>query len=461
MSFASDARRTSLTAFALLALTLAGCQSLDAPSFNDPSVENLTSAPDRAAIAGAAIGLVQSERGNWEGGFIAGLGVFGREAYNLRPEEPRTITNALVGPLLSTYHNFWDAPYALIRNGFTLVHAADAATTLSSAEQSATKGFAQTFMAQAYWEAITMHDPLAMPIDVDRDPAGDLAPLVASADSYQHVLDLLDEAAQNLQSGGNSFPFTLPPGFAGFDTPSTFLMVNRAIKVRVLKYMGRWSDVMSTLPATFMDASADFQMGPYFDYTTQSGDAVNPLAQARGSNYFAHPRLWRDAQLRSDGSRDLRAQRNLTSVSPYTLDNITVTEEFNNYIGLSDPVPFITNVELLLIKAEAEYGLGQTSQAIQDLNVVRTQDGGLDPIPDPYSGDLLKEILYEKRYSLMFKGGFTYLDARQYDRMGDNPDELPRARSFDKVFTRYPYTDDECDARGMNSDPGCQPVPGS
>ncbi|HKK27323.1 MAG TPA: hypothetical protein VKB18_04520 [Gemmatimonadota bacterium] len=460
MTFASQAGRKARIGLLLLVGLAAGCQSLEAPSFNDPSQQNLTSSPDRAAIAGAAIGLVQSERGNWRGDFIDNLGVQGREVYNLRPEEPRTITQRLVGPLLPTYHNFWDAQYSLIRNGFTLLHAADA-SDLADADKNAVRGFARTFMAEAFWEVIAMHDPLPVPMDVDRDPAGDLAPLVPSDQAYEQVLSMLDQAAQELGSAGSAFPFDLPPGFSGFDTPTTFLMVNRALKVRVLKYQGRWNDVLTTLPSTFMDSTADFQEGVYFDYSTQSGDAINTLAQQRGSNMFAHPRLWRDAQLQGSGDRDARALRYLSQVPAYTLNDITVTEVFNNYMTLADPVPFITNAELVLIKAEADYGAGNTSDAISTVNVVREKDGGLDPISDPYGGDLLGEILYNKRYSLMYKGGFTYLDARQYGRTADTPDEMPRARSQDRVFPRYPYTDDECDARGLGDDIGCQPVDGS
>lgn len=116
--------------------------------------------------------------------------------------------------------------------------------------------------------------------------------------------------------------------------------------------------------------------------------------------------------------------------------------------------------ELLLIRAEANLALGNTSAAIRDLNLVRERAGGLEPLPEPFPGDLLRQLLYEKRYSLMWEGGFTYLEARQYDRMGDDPAELPRAAPNHVVYPRYPYPINECHARDMLSDVGCQPVVG-
>lgn len=451
-------RPTRILALLLALLVGAACTSLEGPSFDDPSVQELTGSPNRAAIGGAAIGLVQGQRGQWAG-FIGTLSIWGRESYNLRPEEPRTITNNLIDPLIGSA-GFWAAQYAQIQNGFVLLGAAEAAdpSVLSDQERAAVRGFAKTFMAQAFWEVAIMHDPLAIPLDVDRAPSDELAPLVPIEQAYDFIFSLFDEAHADLQAAGASFPFDLPAGFSGFDTPATFARVNRALKARALKYEGRWGEVLAILPQTFIDPAGDFDAGLYLNYSTQSGDAQNTFFSQRGTNLFAHPRLLRDAQLRADGTPDLRAQTKLSAVETFTLLGITVTEQFDVYLSLSDPIPLIQNEELLLIRAEARLATGDVSGAIQDINLIRVNAGGLEPIPDPFGGDLLGELLYNKRYSLMWEGGFTYLDARQYDRMGDAPDQLPRALPNHVVYPRFPYPNNECLARQMESDPGCQPV---
>jgi hypothetical protein len=454
-------RITRILALLLVATGAAACTSLEGPSFDDPSVEELSESPNRASIAGAAIGLVAGQRGQWSG-VIGTLSIWGRESYNLRPEEPRTITNNLIDPLIGS-GGFWGGQYGQLQNGYVLLRAADGAdaSTLTDSEKAAVRGFAKTFMAQALWEVAIMHDPLAIPLDTDRAPTDELAPLVPIDQAYDYIFSLFDEGYSDLQAAGGAFPFDLPAGFSGFDTPSAFGQVNRALKVRALKYADRWSEVLTTLPSTFMNTSGDFDNGLYLDYSTQSGDASNTFFAQRGTNLFAHPRLLRDAQLQPGGSPDMRAQTKLSSVQTFTLAGITVTEQFDVYLSLADPIPLIQNEELILIRAEARLATGDMAGAIADINTIRTMSGGLDPIPGSFAGDLLGELLYNKRYSLMYEGGFTYLDARQYDRMGDTPDELPRVAENHVVYPRYPYPNSECLARGIESDPGCQPVFGS
>lgn len=435
-----------------------GCSDLTSPSFNDPSTEELTGSPNQAAIAGAVIGLVQQQRG-MTSGFVEVAGIFGREGYDLRPEEPRTITQRLIDPLQGSA-GFWGAQYDQMQNAFVLLDAIEGAPpeVLSDAEKSAAAGFVKTFMAEAIYEVALMHDPLPIPLDVNRAPTDDLAPLESIDAAYQWAFDMFDEAASDLSSGGGSFPFELPAGFTGFDTPATFLMANRALKVRALKYQDRWSEVLSTLPQTFVDAQGDLDAGVYFDHSTQSGDAVNTFAAQRGTNLWAHPRLWRDAELQASGEKDQRALDKISPADGFTLLGITVSEVFDVYTSLSDPIPWIQNEELVLIRAEANLATGNESAAIADINTIRERSGGLEPIPDPYDGDLLGQLLYEKRYSLMWEGGFTYLDAMQYGRTADTPDELPRVADNHVVYPRYPYPDNECLARGIESDEGCQPV---
>lgn len=405
-----------------------------------------------------AQGLLAGQRGLTQN-FIVTLGIWGREGYNLRPEEPRSAIENLVDPIFRE-GDYWNAQYTQIQNTFLLLDMVERTSELTEDEKAAVRGFANTLMAEAYFQVILMHDQFGAPIDVNRDPGGELAPIESPDAVFEHVFALYDQAAADLNAGGGSFPFQFTAGLADFSTPQSFLQLNRALTVRALKYRGQWADVLAILPETFIDTGAPLSFGAYHNYSTNAGDASNTLAANAGVNLFAHPRVLDGAQRRADGTRDLRAQSKVAPVEPNRLHGIDVSEEFAIYDDLGDPIPWIRNEELILIRAEANLALGNRSEAIGDINLVRVDAGGLEPIPDPYSGDLLGELLYNKRYSLVWEGGFTYLDARQYDRMGDDPDELPRALSDHVVYMGFGFPQNECIARGIEGTPPCQPIDG-
>ena len=143
--------------------------------------------------------------------------------------------------------------------------------------------------------------------------------------------------------------------------------------------------------------------------------------------------------------------RKVKPVDTFTLYEITVSDAMDVYKGLTAPMPWITNDELLLLRAEANLALGNRGEAITDVNTVRTVDGGLDALPSDYAGDLLHEILYNKLLSLLWEGGFQYYDYRQYNLL----DELPRAAPTHGVYPGFPYPLNECLARDIMDQVEC------
>jgi len=431
---------------------------LAVPNFNNPAAEDLTGSPTPQTIAAATQGIIPGQRG-LKNGMIGRLGVWGREYYDLRPEEPRPYTDALVDPIDPVNGGlYFSGQYTQIANINTVLAAVDAAAGLSEAQRSAIRGFAKTFKADAFWQ-IQMARPegVGIPLDPNADPAGELTEISTPDVVYDYILDLYDDALADLNAGGGSFPFTVPAGFDGFDTPASFAAVNRALKVRALKYLDRWPDVLSTLPSTFIDAGGDLDAGAYFDYSTISGDASN--GRFNDVNSYAHPRVRNDAQLQSDGTTiDQRALDKTVSITTTPLFGSTVTENVDVFKSLTAPLPWITNDELILIRAEARLGTGDTPGAIDDVNTIRTRAGGLDALPGTFSGDVLDEILYNRFMSLYYEGGFHYFDMRQYDKL----DELPRALSTHRVYPGFPYPDNECLARAIPSTaPECATYTGS
>ena len=118
-------RNTKTTGAAVLALVLGStaCSDLIVPNFNDPSVEDLTTNPTVNSVVAAAQNLMATARGNTSSRVLY-LGIWGREAYDLRPEEPRTTTNRLIGPLDPVNGGaFWG--YSSLKNIQVLLDAVD------------------------------------------------------------------------------------------------------------------------------------------------------------------------------------------------------------------------------------------------------------------------------------------------------------------------------------------------
>ncbi len=179
---------------------------------------------------------------------------------------------------------------------------------LETAQKEAVRGFTKT-------------------IDGPRVPAGDqhprqngaviqvstdlraLDPIVGKAEVFAQIKQLLDEAKTHLLAGGMAFPFSLGSGFAGFDTPATFLQANRAIKARVDVYTGDNAGALAALGESFLSADAmapNLDLGIFHAFGTGPGDQTNPL---NDPNLFVHPSVRAGAEMQANGGIDLRVAR--------------------------------------------------------------------------------------------------------------------------------------------------------
>lgn len=437
-------RRPLLAATAVLALSACGAD-LNVPDLNAPVAGSDVT---RSIVITNAQGLLVSVRDLTAQG-IRPQGVWGRESYDLRPPEPRPYTDNLIGPRdPNSFNNiYFTTNYGAITDANSLLNSVDAlGESMTAAEKESIRGWAKTVKAFAYYQLAVHHPGFGAPLEPPPNPLDTLSRIASQAELFDRSIALFDEAAAHLQAAGGSFPFQLTPGYEPFTTPASFLQVNRALKARTLKYMGRWSDVLAALDDSFVDASEPMRLGAYSSYSV--ADGTNPFF-AGGFDYI-HPRIRNEAQQRPDGTLDARAVTKTTTIAPFTLFGVTVTEKPNVYPTATSPLPWIRNEELLLIRAEANLALGNSAAALADVNVVRQESGGLAPIASlPGNDALLDEILYNKRYSLLFEGGFTYIDAFQYDRL----DELPRALPAHVVFTRLNWPASECLQRGLTDGP--------
>jgi hypothetical protein len=118
---------------------------------------------------------------------------------------------------------------------------------------------AKTLKAHELLMVLNMQYNNGIRVDVS-DPTR-LGPFLSREESFNAIAALLDEAATHLASAGTRFPFLLPAGFTGFNTPATFRQFNRALAARVAVYAGRYAAVLPLLRESFLDLNGDYNNG--------------------------------------------------------------------------------------------------------------------------------------------------------------------------------------------------------
>jgi len=451
------------------AISLAACRDFDVLNTNAPTQDALTAAPTRAILARNATGIM-IQAFNDLATEIEFYGIYGREGYNLLGNDPRETGEQIRGPQDAGGRSggSWLGKYQSIRTINTYLTALPNASGLTAAEVSASAGFAKTIKAWHLHKLAVRSGATGIPIDVDRPITAEPAPFVPFDGAMAAVSALLDEAQADLQTGGAAFPFTFVPGYTGFTTPATFIQFNRALAAKVLVHRATfsscaacWAQASTAMNSSFVTATGlpgSLATGVYYGYTGAAGELSNPITEALTFNrYWVHPTIVTGAQLRPSGEPDLRlTTKTMAAATPVTLNALTGTHKPVMYNSTTDPaapnlgadIPWINNEELLLLRAEIRWNTGDRLGAIDDINLVRVQAGGLVPSTLTIAStdaEFVTELLYNRLYSLMWTQGTRWIDARRYARTA----ALPIDRSGDQVHPYMLVPASECDARGL------------
>jgi hypothetical protein len=437
--------RQTLLLSAVLGL---GACSFD-QSTNPNSPDEIGENPSRAQVEATANGVLIALRADVGDAALDGA-ILGRDGYRFDGSDPRFTAELLHGPLDPGGGAFggdhWAEEFGAIRTGNNLLRVLPTAQALSAEEQSATSGFVKTMEALSFLYILQFHTEDSIPVDVSTDVTAPPAPFVSNADAYAHVVTLLDQAQAELAAGGAAFPFAIPGGFAGFDTPATFIPFNRALRARVAVYQSQWDDALAALAASFVNGSSDLQAGVYMSFGTGSGDFANPLAiDPRNGENFAHPSVAADAQLQADGvTLDRRFVTKVISRPGQSSDGLSSSLGWIRYPAPNTPIPLIKNEELVLLRAEANIGKGDLGTALIDINTVRTVSGGLTALGGfADAAAALDELLYNKRYSLLYEGPYRWVDLRHYGLLDRLPIDRPTGDPPDLIFSTLPIPNAE------------------
>lgn len=401
------------------------------------------------------------------------LGIHGREAYNYTPTEGRNTSGYIIPVIVGGTPKLdpagfsgglnWGTQYNTMRDSYNFKLAIDGGS-LTAAQKSAARGFAETIEGLALLQVIAAHDTLGAITEIRENPT-DLAPFAARDSVYKAVIGILDAAHTKLQAGGTAFPFTLHAGFAGFNTPATYGQFNRAIRARAGAYYATsgggaaaWQGTLTALAASFLNGGAttraQLDAGVYGGvHSAAAGDVTNGLSAATSTTSYAHMSIQTDAQLKADGTRDNRYIAKTRALPARSgLVNAAGAISAVSTLGFSiwplstSSMATIRNEELIMLRAEARLATGDKTGAIADINQVRINSGGLAPstLTAASSDDaILTGILYEKRYSTLMEG-LRWIDHRRYGKLALLPLDIPSGPNQNFVAKVIPIPQGEC-----------------
>ena len=358
-------------------------------------------------------------------------GTLGREVYVINESETRWVNelaglNGVLDPG-AFYNGYYFSFSSARQTAAILKQSALNTNSINPQEKLGVEGFANTIIAFEMLHILNMQGKNGIRTDLSNylKPG----PFVSYADGLTSIKALLDTAAYQLKQAGTVFMFIVPPGFAGFDTPNTFLQFNRAIATRLDIYQQNWQVALDDLNASFFKMDGPLTTGPLFNWSV-APDVLNPLYQPLNNavTVVANNSFVAEAE-----PGDARLSKVALRSSPANLVGISGSYDIALYPTNLTPVSIIRNEELILIYAECVIQLGQLQNAVKALNIIRTQAGNL-PV---YSGALTKdalteELLKQRRYSLFYEG-HRWIDMRRYGRLNQLPIDQKGQTIFDAM----------------------------
>ena len=475
---------------ALATVALGGCVSkLEITNPNTPGLESATNDP-RSAASRLIVGVLATYRVN-RGGSINSFGSYGRETYNMTPQDPRSVT----GPYRDwvqlnafTAGSEWAGRYGNYRNIYETIKILQTPDGgITAPEISGGLGVLNTFLALELLHVIEARGIIGAPVDMT-DDVNASHPFVSRDSVYHWISSKLDEANTQLAAAGGSFYFPMHTGFSAFgvaaNTPAGFTLFNRALKARVEAKRGSlgcgascYTAALTAITGSFAAnlTTANRDNGVYVIYSAATGDVTNGTSFASNSNLYVHPSI---DQLPGAGQdnryrRKVRLQpgagaENSGCAAAFAARTLVVpaTNRPCTYPTNVTPIPIIRNEELIRLRAEAKWFSGDHAGASADVALVRAQSGAAaggtasvkfaNPATDT---EFLDELLLQRTLSL-FQEGHRFAD---YSRFGRLAQLGTLATDIAAGFTVAPYIvlpQGECDSRARAGAPAERTCPG-
>jgi hypothetical protein len=422
--------KTYAPLFAGLLMLFTACKK-DYGDLNGETIQELTTNASEAELNNLVSGTESGMRTSLNF-YLDDVSIIGRETYRFSNSEPRYVID-LLGANGSTLNgsNFyitdpWAARYAVVKNCNILIQAATNSPQITSQQKAGYIGFAQTI--KAYQLLMNLNLTYNNGIRVNVTNPNNLGSIVDYKDGLAAITALLDSGQTAFNGATVSFQLA---GFGDFSDASGLTKFNRALAARVELYQTNWQTALNDLGASFFSLNGSFSTGVYHEFSTGSGDLLNPVfipQNQTGEVRVAHPTYVEDI-LNGDDRINKVSQR--TTVA--SLSGLSSDYDVWLYTSSTAPIGIIRNEELILIYAEANIQLGNLTQGLQAINIIRNGHGLANYSGAVNQSSLITEMLFQRRYSLFFEG-HRWIDVRRYNLLGT----LPIDRPGDQVWTEFP-----------------------
>jgi hypothetical protein len=479
-------------------VVLAGCNESLVPNYASPNPDVTTQLGFQTLVTGLAGGLR-----NDFGLFMTAMSAFARDAGNFTNSEPQEITEFMGAgtPLLAS-----DLGGTVWANQFQMVKTADSILVslprvsspapYSTGARAQITGVIMTFKALAFIYLAETRDTVGVPIGgVGLTNTKTPAPIICNKDVWRYIVAVLDSANVELNvDTTDALPITLPAGFSAVGAtagPSTragaFAAFNRALAGKAnleLAYAIARSTAATApspsgagqpdatalqradsalqasalyqpaalappAPGAFTDANAVYQ-----DFSSTSGDLVNPINQELGTL-----RILNEFVAAVDTANDAR-WKNKFIVNPFppqllSYSGVSSGFAIDFYPSAASPVPIVRNEELVLVRAQVRLGLNDLSGAWTLINQVRSQVGTLAPLTQTTDYVTTRDaLLREQRISTVLESSSDRAIAIRMYGLAAVADTTWGAT--DTHVTLFPLPSAELIGRNGNTTPQCQ-----
>jgi len=421
----------------VIAFTSCELQEIDNP--NAPSVESFEEGASQADVQLLATGLEAVMRNDLAFHYDT-ESILAREYYDLTGVDPRYTGELLKGPLdnngFLTTRSF-AAWFKGVKSANILITAVENSQAgFDDATKNSYYGFAKTMQAYSFMMVANRQFENGIRMDVS-DP-DNLGPILGYTEALAGIQALLTEGLANLNNSSDSFDFPISSGFAGFDTPASFVQFNRAVAARVALYQGNNTQVLQFLGNSFFDLGGDLNNGPAHVFGLTGNDIANVqfhVPNQSGQEFMIHDSWIADAEA---GDSRVTNKSNLFTIddvpTTVTFDGLSADYQIALYDSNTDPVYLIRNEELILMYAEAQIDVNP-ALTVTAIDVIRNAAGIGNYTGATDATSLIEEILTQRRYSLLAEG-HRWVDLRRLGRL--NATYIPLDRSGDNIINAFP-----------------------
>jgi hypothetical protein len=471
-----------IIALACVIVAIGACKdSTSVPDLNNPSVSSVGGALSPGNLQILLTGVIDRERQGLDFPFFVFPATMARDVWRLDNSESRFESETLEGrPSPGGFVGTRGFPiyFNAMRAAQNLIDAVPKATAAFTAgDKLAITGFVRTLKANDLYRVLETRDTIGLPVALSDPNAAAPAPILCKPKVLAYISAALDSGYADLQAakaaGTTTFPATLPAGWTSiggdYSKIDNQIKYNRGLKGKIEVYRGlaaggtaqNFTDAKTALDialAGVPSTAAGLAGGPYYQFSTLSGEVANPLFDSR--IHFT-PSVHDSLQ-----AGDARGSKIITQATPATLkvDGVTFTTPYDPAVTVTSipanqtrPIPILKNEELFLVRAQAKIGLNDYVGAAQDMSIVRTVSGGLAAYATfATQKQAIDAVLYEKRYSLLTDGPQRLVDLRAYGRLNSTTFPNPGTNQLapyasDPYNWVLPYPQSEIDARGGNT----------